>query len=127
MRLVAGQDPQKTLDKVAAYLQDVTPEGARVEVGDLAVGGPALRLPVDAELLKVAERAIELGFGIKPVYIWNGASIPIIPKLAQASGAEPLLVGFGLDQDNIHSPNESFSLRQFEEGYRYVCGFLSEL
>jgi len=127
MRLVAGQDPQKTLDKVAAYLQSVAPVGTRVEVGDLAVGGPALRLPVDAELLKVAERAIEKGFGIKPVYIWNGASIPIIPKLAQASGAEPLLVGFGLDQDNIHSPNESFSLRQFEEGYRYVCGFLSEL
>lgn len=127
MRLVAGQDPQKTLDKVAAYLQSVAPVGTRVEVGDLAVGGPALRLPVDAELLKVAERAIEKGFGIKPVYIWNGASIPIIPKLAQASGAEPLLVGFGLDQDNIHSPNESFSLRQFEEGYRYVRGFLSEL
>jgi acetylornithine deacetylase/succinyl-diaminopimelate desuccinylase-like protein len=127
MRLVAGQDPQKTLDKVATYLRSVAPEGARVEVGDLSVGGPALRLSVESDLLKVAERAIEKGFGVKPVYIWNGASIPIIPKLAEASGAEPLLVGFGLDQDNIHSPNESFSLKQFEEGYRYVCGFLSEL
>jgi acetylornithine deacetylase/succinyl-diaminopimelate desuccinylase-like protein len=127
MRLVAGQDPQKTLDKVAAHLQSLAPEGVRVEVGDLSVGGPALRLSVESDLLKVAERAIEKGFGVKPVYIWNGASIPIIPKLAKASGAQPLLVGFGLDQDNIHSPNESFSLRQFEEGYRYVCGFLSEL
>lgn len=127
MRLVAGQDPQKTLDKVAAHLKSLAPEGVRVEVGDLSVGGPALRLSVESDLLKVAERAIEKGFGVKPVYIWNGASIPIIPKLAKASGAQPLLVGFGLDQDNIHSPNESFSLRQFEEGYRYVCGFLSEL
>jgi acetylornithine deacetylase/succinyl-diaminopimelate desuccinylase-like protein len=127
MRLVAGQDPQNTIDKVAAHIRSLAPEGVRVEVGDLSVGGPALRLSVESDLLKIADRAIEKGFGVKPVYIWNGASIPIIPKLAKASGAQPLLVGFGLDQDNIHSPNESFSLRQFEEGYRYVCGFLSEL
>jgi acetylornithine deacetylase/succinyl-diaminopimelate desuccinylase-like protein len=127
MRLVAGQDPHKTLDKVVSYLKSAAPRGTTVEVGDLSVGGPALRLPVESDVLKIAERAIERGFGIKPVYIWNGASIPIIPTLAHASGAAPLLVGFGLDQDNIHSPNESFSLKQFEEGYRYVCSFFSEL
>jgi acetylornithine deacetylase/succinyl-diaminopimelate desuccinylase-like protein len=50
--------------------------------------------------------------------------VPIIPALAEASGAEPLLVGFGMEEDKIHSPDESFSLRQFEEGYRYVTAFL---
>lgn len=127
MRLVAGQDPEKTLDSVAKYLESLSTDEARVEVLDLSVGGAALQLPVNSDVVRIAERAIEKGFGVKPVYIWNGASIPVIPALAQATGSSPLLVGFGLDQDAIHSPNESFSLQQFEEGFRYVTHFLSEL
>lgn len=127
MRLVAGQDPERILEAVVQYLEGMSSEAARVEVVDQAIGGAALRLPLDSTVVKLAERAIERGFGVKPAYIWNGASIPIIPALAQASGALPLLVGFGLDQDNIHSPNESFSLQQFEEGFRYVAHFMCEL
>lgn len=127
MRLVAGQDPQRTLDAVVRYLEGLSSDGARVEVVDCSVGGAALQLPVTSDVLKIAERAIVKGFGEKPVYIWNGASIPIIPALAAASSAAPLLVGFGLDEDAIHSPNESFSLRQFEEGFRYVTHFMCEL
>jgi acetylornithine deacetylase/succinyl-diaminopimelate desuccinylase-like protein len=59
--------------------------------------------------------------------LWEGASVPIIPDLASVSGAEPLLVGFGLEEDAIHSPNESFSLRQLEEGYRYTVSFFETL
>jgi acetylornithine deacetylase/succinyl-diaminopimelate desuccinylase-like protein len=127
MRLVAGQDPDRVLSAVVKHLESLSAEEARVEVTDLSVGGAALLLPVGSDVAKIAERAIEKAFGVKPVYIWNGASIPIIPALATASGAAPLLVGFGLDEDNIHSPNESFSLRQFEEGFRYVTQFLCEL
>lgn len=127
MRLVAGQDPHKTLDAVVRYLEGLEIDGAKVEVVDRSVGGAALQLPVNSVVVAIAERAIMKGFGVKPVCIWNGASIPIIPALAEASGAAPLLVGFGLDQDNIHSPNESFSLQQFEEGFRYVTHFLCEL
>jgi len=127
MRLVAGQDPDKTLRSVVKYLESLSTDEARVEVLGLSVGGAALQLPVNSDVARIAERAIEKGFGVKPVYIWNGASIPVIPALAQASGSSPLLVGFGLDQDAIHSPNESFSLQQFEEGFRYVTHFLSEL
>ncbi len=127
MRLVAGQDPARILKAVAQHLEGMSSEAARIEVVDQAVGGAALRLPVNSRVAKLAEHAIEKGFGVKPAYIWNGASIPIIPALAQASGAEPLLVGFGLDQDNIHSPNESFSLQQFEEGFSYVAQFMCEL
>jgi acetylornithine deacetylase/succinyl-diaminopimelate desuccinylase-like protein len=127
MRLVAGQDPEKTLRAVVRHLERMETEGARIEVIDCSIGGAALQLPVNSDVVKIAERAIEKEFGVKPVYIWNGASIPIIPALAEASGAAPLLVGFGLDLDNIHSPNESFSLQQFEEGFRYVTHFLCEL
>jgi acetylornithine deacetylase/succinyl-diaminopimelate desuccinylase-like protein len=59
--------------------------------------------------------------------LWEGASVPIIPALAKAAGAEPLLIGFGLDEDLIHSPNESFSLKQFEDGYLYTASLLSVL
>jgi acetylornithine deacetylase/succinyl-diaminopimelate desuccinylase-like protein len=127
MRLVAGQDPQRILQAVVKHLEGMASDAARIEVLDQSVGGAALQLPVNSDVVKIAERAIEKGFGVKPVYIWNGASIPIIPALSRASGAKPLLVGFGLDQDNIHSPNESFSLQQFEEGFRYVTHFLCEL
>jgi acetylornithine deacetylase/succinyl-diaminopimelate desuccinylase-like protein len=58
---------------------------------------------------------------------WFGASIPIIAELAKVSGAEPLLVGFGLEEDNIHAPNESFSLEQFRKGFLFSARILSSL
>jgi len=124
MRLVSGQHPQKTLSTVVKYLEQLAPEGVRVEVGDFRVGGAAFRLPSDSKVLQIAKRAIQNEFNREPHFLWEGASVPIIPALADASGAEPLLVGFGMEADKIHSPNESFSLRQFEEGYRYVTAFL---
>ena len=124
MRLVSGQHPQKTLSTVVKYLEQSAPEGVRVEVGDFRVGGAAFRLPSGSKVLQIAKRAIQDEFNVEPHFLWEGASVPIIPALAEASGAEPLLVGFGMEEDKIHSPNESFSLRQFEEGYRYVTAFL---
>jgi acetylornithine deacetylase/succinyl-diaminopimelate desuccinylase-like protein len=127
MRLVRGQDPDKTLAAVVKHLHDVTPDGVRVEVVECAAVGPALQLSTRSAVLETLKRAMLKEFNIEPAYLWEGASIPIIPLLAETSRAEPLLVGFGQEDDNIHSPNESFSLRQFEEGYRYVTAFLQEL
>jgi acetylornithine deacetylase/succinyl-diaminopimelate desuccinylase-like protein len=124
MRLVRGQDPEKTLAAVVKHIQKVAPEGVRVEVVDCAAVGPALQLSTQSDVLETLKRAMLEEFGVEPAYVWEGASIPIIPLLAEISQAEPLLVGFGLDEDNIHAPNESFSLQQFEEGYRYVTAFL---
>ncbi len=125
MRLVAGQDPHRVLAAVVSYLKKDPPAGITIEVVDDGVGGPALQLPAESSVLDVAQQASRNGFGRDPVYIWEGASIPIIPLLSQAAGATPLLVGFGMPEDNIHSPNESYSLRQFEEGFRYVTSFYS--
>lgn len=127
MRLVPGQDPQRTLDAVVRYLEGCASPGVNVSVDDQKVGGPALALSVDAPVLKKVAEAVRREFGVEPAYEWEGASIPVLTTLASCSGAEPVLVGFGMREDNIHSPNESFSLKQFEEGYRYVCAFLSTL
>jgi acetylornithine deacetylase/succinyl-diaminopimelate desuccinylase-like protein len=127
MRLVRGQDAEKVLAAVVKHIHNVAPKGVRVEVVDRAAVGPALQLSTQSAVLETLKRAMLSEFGVEPAYVWEGASIPIIPLLAETSGAEPLLVGFGLDEDNIHSPNESFSLRQFEEGYRYVTAFLKAI
>jgi acetylornithine deacetylase/succinyl-diaminopimelate desuccinylase-like protein len=127
MRLVAGQNARATLDKVIAYVQSRAPSGVRVEACDEKIGGPALLVSTHSPVIKKAREALTLAFARDPIFLWEGASIPIIPLLCEVSGAEPLLVGFGLDEDRIHAPNESFSLRQFEDGFRYVTAFLSRI
>jgi acetylornithine deacetylase/succinyl-diaminopimelate desuccinylase-like protein len=123
-RLVVGQDPAATLEKIKAYVRKAAPVGSRVEFATEKIGGKAFRLSVDSAVVKTASEAIRKSFSCEPVFLWEGASVPIIPELAAASGAEPLMVGFGMEQDAIHSPDESFSLRQLEEGYRYAVSFL---
>lgn len=127
MRLVAGQDPHRILSSVVDFLKSAAPPGITVEVSDALVGGPALLLPVDSDVVKIAQKAIQRAFDRDPVYVWEGASVPIVSLLAKASGAAPILVGFGMQEDNIHSPNESFSLKQFEEGFMYSTAFFSVL
>lgn len=127
MRLVTGQDPNRVLQCLVTHLEGFSDGAIRVEVVDQSVGGAALRLSVESDVVRLVERAVERGFGVKPTYIWEGASIPIIPALAEASSASPVLVGFGLDRDDIHSPNESFSLEQFKQGYTFVQLFLREV
>ena len=126
-RLVAGQDPEATLRKIQRYVRDAAPVGCRVEFTAEKVGGQAFRLSTTSPVVTIATEAIRRSFGCEPVFLWEGASVPIIPDLASVSGAEPLLVGFGLQEDAIHSPNESFSLRQLEEGYRYTVSLFETL
>jgi acetylornithine deacetylase/succinyl-diaminopimelate desuccinylase-like protein len=127
LRLVAGQDPQRVMRLLEEHLHRVTPAGVRLELRDVGIGGAALQLPTDSAVLQSAKAALSAAFGREPVLVWEGASVPIIPVLAQMAGAQPLLVGFGLDEDRIHAPNESFSLQQFEQVYRYATTFLAML
>lgn len=127
MRLVNGQDPHRILSLLESFVIGSISDGFRVEVVDKNAGGEALLLPVDSDILKAASRVIANEFQVEPALLWEGASIPIIPLLERVSGATPLLVGFGLEEDAIHAPNESFSLKQFEDGFRYVTALLQRL
>jgi acetylornithine deacetylase/succinyl-diaminopimelate desuccinylase-like protein len=127
LRLVKGQDPLATLEKVTSYIRSIVPEGVRVEIPHQTVGGSALQLSTKSENVQRATRAIQNAFSREPVFLWEGASVPIIPELAAASGSDPILVGFGLEEDQIHAPNESFSIDQFQQGYRFVTSFLSQV
>jgi acetylornithine deacetylase/succinyl-diaminopimelate desuccinylase-like protein len=128
-RLVPGQDPAKVLDSICVHLRKYCPRGMRVDVVDAAVGGPGFRLDAESGLVRKAERALSDPDGESGgvAYLWEGASIPVVSGLAEVSGAAPLLVGFGHEDDHIHAPNESFSLEQFRRGFVYVGLMLQSL
>lgn len=124
-RLVGKQDPQKSLDRIVAHLQTHAPQDMKLSITDKGVGGPALLLSSQSPWIQEADRVLKQLSQQPTVYSWEGGSIPVVSSLAQVSGAEPLLVGFGLDEDRIHAPNESFSLRQFELGFLYATMMFS--
>ncbi len=126
-RLAAGQDPDACLTALADWFTARVPEGLRLRVVSQGVGGAGLRLDPDSRGHRAAAAVLRDLYGVEPVRRWEGASIPVIAALARVSGAEPLLVGFGLEADAIHAPNESFALDQFYKGYRYTLGLLTAL
>jgi acetylornithine deacetylase/succinyl-diaminopimelate desuccinylase-like protein len=126
-RLVPDQDPRACLDAIAAHLRAHTPPGLRLDIVETGVGGPGFRLPLDSPWAARARAILKGVTGVEPVFEWEGASIPIVSLLTEITGAQPLLVGFGRQEDRIHAPNESFSLEQFEMGFRYAAAFLASL
>ena len=119
-RLAAGQDPDACLYAIVRHLEAHVPPGLRLAIDDKGVAGPGLRLSPDSAAVSLARKTLAQLTDKQVVYLWEGASIPIIPALARAAGAEPLMVGFAGEQDRAHAPNESFSVEQFRLGYLYA-------
>jgi acetylornithine deacetylase/succinyl-diaminopimelate desuccinylase-like protein len=125
-RLTAGQDPAKALAAIEAHLKKHAPAGLRVTVSEATVGGPALCLDADAPLAARAAGVLREVCGREAAYHWEGASIPVLTLLARvAGGAQPLLIGFGREEDQVHAPNESFAQERFRLGYLFMTRFLS--
>jgi len=126
-RLVPDQDPADILETMTAHLYHSVPESMRLTISDQGIGGPGFRLSLESDLVKKAESALQALEQGPVAYLWEGASIPIVTGLSAASGAEPLLVGFGHEEDRIHAPNESFSIEQFKSGFLYAALMLQSL
>ncbi len=126
-RLAAGQYPETALRRLTAHLRRHTPKGLTVTVADAHVGGPALRVPLQAPAIATARETLRDMFGVEPLGMWEGASIPVLARLAEVSGATPVLVGFGLPADRVHAPNESFRIDGFRDGFRFATRFLTTL
>jgi len=124
-RLVPGQDPEFCLKAIIHHFKENTAEGLHCEVTEQGIGGRALRLDPNSPVVARAKRILDHLTGEETTLAWEGASIPIVSGLAFASGAEPLLAGFGMEEDRAHAPNESFSLEQFKLGYMYVALMLT--
>lgn len=114
-RLVPGQDVQKVKDGLSAFLDARMPEDCRYELTELGAG-PALKVATDSPYLKAAEAALGDVFGRAPILVGMGGSIPAVGAIRHHLGIESILMGFGLDDDRVHAPDEKFELRCFSNG-----------
>jgi acetylornithine deacetylase/succinyl-diaminopimelate desuccinylase-like protein len=125
-RLVEGQDPAKIRKAFRDYVTARIPGDCKVEFGDHSMG-PAIALPWDMKPLAAAKKALTEEWGKETVLFGSGASIPVVADFKKTLGLDSLLVGFGLDDDNIHSPNEKYDLKSFHKGMRSWVRILAEL
>lgn len=125
-RLVGEQNPGNVRDFFRAYVRRLIPADASVTFG-AGDGAPAVSVPLDSPLLAKAAGALHAEWGKAPVTIGTGGSIPIIATFQHRLGADPLLIGFGLEDDRIHSPNEKYSLKSFHKGMRSWARILQSL
>lgn len=125
-RLVPHQDPAEVARLFRAHVARATPPGVTVEVIEHH-GAPAVLVAVDSPGVRAASRAIEAGFGTPPVLMREGGSIPVVGLLKEHLGVDTLLLGWGQDDDNLHGPNEKFSLADFHRGIKASAHLLAEL
>ena len=124
-RLVADQDPERIRAALVKYLEDRTPPDCRWTIHDHGCN-PAIRVPTDSVYLRAVSRALHDVFGREPAIIGTGGSIPAVGSIQRLLGFDSLLVGFGLEDDRVHSPNEKFELKCFRNGILAHARMLGE-
>jgi len=127
MRLVPGQHPGRTFEAVKTHLEAHVPRGMTLAFEEVNTGTTGFRLPLASPVFALASSVLEELDPRGPVFVWDGASIPIVSLLREASGAAPLLVGWGQPGDRIHAPNESYGLDQFAAAAAWSRAFFSAL
>ena len=125
-RLVPGQDPAAVLAGLRQFVTERTPPGARVEIQDLT-SSPGVAVPVDGPFIAAAVAALTEEYGKPPVMMGCGGSIPVVGSLRTLLGLDTILMGFGLEDDQVHSPNEKFDWACFEGGARSHARLLGKL
>lgn len=126
VRLVPNQDPEKIIAATRKFLVEQAPPGIEVEVL-CSHGARGVLVPLESPYVAAASRAITQGFGKAPVFIREGGSIPIVTNFRELLGVDTLLLGWGLDDDNTHSPNEKFCLADFHRGIKASAHLWQEL
>ena len=121
-RLVASQDHHKISQAFIDYIKSIAPKHIRVEVRPMH-GGEAYLCPIDLPAYKAAEEAITKSWGVRPLAVRRGGSIPIIAVFERVLGLKTVLMGFGLESNAIHSPNENMSVDIFRKGVEAVAEF----
>ncbi len=125
-RLVGNQDPDKIFELIKDYIEKITPSTVKVKVNLVSKGLPAL-IPFDLPEMQAASRAYERGWGHTPVFTRGGGSIPIVADIYNLLKMPVVMMGYGLDTDGLHSPNEHYSLAMFERGIETAIVYMEEL
>lgn len=121
-RLVAHQDHHRISEQFVEYFRAIAPDTVEVKVTPMH-GGQGYLCPISLPAYQAAEKGFEIAFGKKPLAVRRGGSIPIISTFEQVLGIKTVLMGFGLESNAIHSPNENFSLDIFRKGIEAVVEF----
>jgi acetylornithine deacetylase/succinyl-diaminopimelate desuccinylase-like protein len=125
-RLVGNQDPHRIFELIKAYIESIAPPTVQVEVRLITTGKAAL-FPFDSPEMQAASRAYATAWGAEPVFTRGGGSIPIVAEIAALMKIPVVLMGYGLDDDGLHSPNERFSVEMFQRGIETAIVYLEEL
>ncbi|MFM7359382.1 MAG: dipeptidase [Sediminibacterium sp.] len=121
-RLVPNQTSKKITEKMIAYFQSIAPQGVTVKATEHHGGEPYLT-PIDSHAYRSAAKAIAQTFGKEPIPVRGGGSIPICALFEKELGLKIVFMGFGLDSDNLHSPNEKYDLFNFFKGIETIPYF----
>lgn len=122
MRLVPNQDSARITEQFVAHLKAIAPPYVKVAVTPCE-GGNGFLIPISSDAFQAASKAMKEVYGVEPVPSRGGGSIAVLADMQRILGIDPLLMGFGLERDTIHSPNESYLLRQFFAGMESIALF----
>ncbi|HLH72804.1 MAG TPA: dipeptidase, partial [Chloroflexota bacterium] len=125
-RLVPDQDPDRISDLVEAHLRKICPATVTMTFTRMAGAQPVVT-PIDHPAVKAAARALERAFGVKPVYQREGGTIPVVATFTDELHAPTVLLGFGLEDDHLHAPNERFLIENYFGGIRTSALLWDEL
>jgi succinyl-diaminopimelate desuccinylase len=125
-RLVPRQRPEMVAQALRRKVESMCPPGIKLELREHH-HAPGFVISLESPYMRAAARAIEQGFGRPPVFIREGGSIPIVTTFSERLKVDTLLLGWGLDDDNTHSPNEKFSLADYHRGTRASAHLWHEL
>jgi acetylornithine deacetylase/succinyl-diaminopimelate desuccinylase-like protein len=125
-RLVGDQDPDRIYELLKKYIESIAPPTVKVKVSLVTKGHPAL-IPFDLPEMQAASRAYEKGWGHPSVFTRGGGSIPVVADIHNTMRMPVVMMGYGLDTDGLHSPNEHYSIEMFHRGIETAIVYLDEL
>jgi acetylornithine deacetylase/succinyl-diaminopimelate desuccinylase-like protein len=126
LRLPADLNPDEVFALFERRVKELAPRGVQVNVRKVH-GGDSVIVPVDAPPMQAAAAALKETYGKEPIFIREGGSIPVAALFYNLLGAPVVMMGFGLPDDNLHAPNEKYSLSQYFKGIRTVTRFLQKM
>src|SRR6185437_8254476 len=125
LRLVPDQKPDQVVAAVQQWIRENTPKGIQTEVRVLSAG-PAISVNPNHPAIQIAASVFSESLGKPTVFIRSGGSIPIVGEFATHLGIPTVLMGFGLPDDGLHSPNEKYRISNYYDGIRTIARFLEE-